>query len=565
MAHYSKIFNKLPIPVPNKSGFNKSFETSFTGKVGTLLPVLVDEMLPNDTIKLSNFSEINFPPMATNFYGRLDYKLEAFFVPMRLLYGGMQSFLSNLSTSEQIDPVSKFLPNFYLGEAQDIINDSTFTQFFDRGSLSDMLGFKGMPFNSRNLKINNILPYVAYHLIWQDYYRDSRLQKPAFPVSSLAENTLQKIRNYSFPVANSAEILTADGVVLDNHTQYSDIESSLRLYDGTNLFDLRQRNWARDYYTTAGTTPQQAGAAGTNVNGIHVNVDTSSGTSTFTIAQLRSANALQQWLERNNIAGNRYIDQIRARFGITPSDATFQRPVYLGSNTFNVYTRSVSQTAPSVEDVNGYATDYSSNPFKSVGSQYGQSKAVGGNSLVDKFTASEHGYIFVIGSLVPHATYSTGTRRYLNRSTLGDFLDPAFAGIGEQAIKSTELYTGANPNSIFGYTDYGAEHKYHDDEVHGELVDRQSLQAFQLQRAFDNTVSINSSFLEIPKDYLSQVKAYSTSSGMDINRTVYDLDYFGNIFFDYKLSSTLPVYSIPTLENLKNTHTETVARGGQRL
>lgn len=95
MSHYSKIFNKVPVQIPNKSGFDLSHENLFTAKCGTLVPVLVDTLLPNDTISLGHSSQLQLPPMATDFYGRVVGKFEAFFVPFRILYGGWQELITH--------------------------------------------------------------------------------------------------------------------------------------------------------------------------------------------------------------------------------------------------------------------------------------------------------------------------------------------------------------------------------------------------------------------------------------------------------------------------------------
>ena len=63
------LFKKVPVEIPNRSGFDESHEHNFTASVGTLVPAMVDMLLPNDTISLSVGSEIQLPPMATDFYG----------------------------------------------------------------------------------------------------------------------------------------------------------------------------------------------------------------------------------------------------------------------------------------------------------------------------------------------------------------------------------------------------------------------------------------------------------------------------------------------------------------
>ena len=40
-----KNYSKVPVKVQKKSGFDKSFQNLFTSKVGTITPILVDELI----------------------------------------------------------------------------------------------------------------------------------------------------------------------------------------------------------------------------------------------------------------------------------------------------------------------------------------------------------------------------------------------------------------------------------------------------------------------------------------------------------------------------------------
>ena len=303
--------------------------------------------------------------------------------------------------------------------------------------------------------------------------------------------------------------------------------------------------------------PQQRGTTGGA--GVRAELNTSdgsnNGTTTFTISQIRQANILQKWLERNNIAGSRYADQIRATFGVLPSDAMLDRPIFLGGSSFGIYTNSIAQ---SVNSDKGAST----NPFSgTAGADAGQTSGFGKDSLIDEFTASEHGVIMVIGSIVPHATYSTGTSRMFAMSQFGDIPNPMFEGLGQEAILTAELapiLSNSFDNVVFGYVDQYAWMKYMNDEVHGALVDGESLESFSLQRSFNtNSAKLDSSFIQIPLDYLDQVLAVKQEQSGFAS--------WANFYFDVKKTSLLSQYTIPTLGEPKNTHTETVPNTGRSL
>lgn len=538
MASFN-LFQKTPVKIPNKSGFDLSHENLLTLKCGTLVPVMTDLLIPGDKVSLGSAFEIQLPPMATDFYGRVRFKMEAFFVPCRLLYGGWQKFMTSPvgNNAPAAITVGSNLP-FCIVPADN-------ASVLRRGTLADYLGYKGS-MNTRQ-RINNILRFVAYHKIYDDWYRDSRIQKPVFDEAVLANATAG-----SMSVAN----LPFQGVNGD----YFTYGSATKFADGVDLFTLRQRNWARDYFTNATPLPQSGTGASLRFQTVQDDPDPSIATGSFTIASLRAANSLQQWLERNNIAGNRYADQIRAHFGVMPSDAVNQRAVYLGSSSSVIYNHSVYQT------VGTGSLGEDKNPFGSVGTKYSAPIGSDKGSLVKSFEASEFGYLMVIGSVVPDAIYGTGVNRDFFRSKIGDFAFPLLQGVGDQPIYKAELGDfGVDGNemtdmSTFGYTQRFSEYKFMGDEVHGGLVDGQVLSAFALKRSFGGapSIALGSDFLQIPVNYLDDVAA--TASGLPS-----DYGAWADIFFQYRKVSVLSAYTIPTLGDPQNTHTEVVDNGGRRL
>lgn len=571
MSHISKLFSDHKVQIKNKSGFDLAHSNYLTQPCGTLIPVCTVPMLPNDSISLGFMSQIKLPPMATSFYGRVDYRLEAFFVPYRILWGGWENFL----TQPVADPYGTlverphFLPNMF---------GRLFAARMNRGELADYLGIKGVTPDSADAvstSLSNILPFIAYHKIYDDWYRNANIQKPAFVRPSAFTNGMSASAlpyiNTTVTVSDSTTGAASTGSngsdmridgssaplssIKFNKAPFGKLWVSEKLGDGVSLFSLRQRNWSKDYFTNATLYPQQSGT--TAGAGIKSALDTGDSTTTFTISQIRQANILQKWLERNNIAGSRYADQIRATFGILPSDAMLDRPIFLGGSSFGIYTNSIAQTANS-------AKGDSSNPYSGqAGSDAGQSSGFGKDSLIDKFTASEHGIIMVIGSIVPHQNYSTGVNRLFAMSSFGDIPNPMFEGLGQEAILKAELspcdFTAdGKANEVFGYTDQYSWMKYMNDEVHGLLVDGQNLDSFVLQRSFtvDDAV-LSSSFLKIPRDFLDQVLA--------VKSKISNFAAWANFYFDVKKTSLLSEYTIPTLGEPKNTHTETVPNTGRSL
>ena len=549
------IFKNFPIDVPNKSGHDLSHSNSLTTKCGTITPIFCDFLIPGDSVDLGMTAEVSLPPMATDFYGRIQGKIEAFFVPCRILWSGWKNFLfsHNSDSVTQLGPIPEELIYFYLLRSSSSnvpSNQSPDGQDeLSRGTLADYLGFK---FNSR-LDVNNsarvnALPFLAYHKIWEDWYRNSKVQKPAFaPLNNLSDVSSDGLNKAQYaPFSYNLGSSTVVGGALSRITQ--------ELYDGTYLSRLRQRNWDLDYFTAASLEPQSG-----DPSTLAFSVADNAGS--FTIASLRAANSLQQWLERNNIGGYQYPDMVKAQYGTMPSDAVTNRAIYLGRMNFDVYTKGVFQQS------NNATSDSVStqNPFTSVASKYGDTKGFGDGSLVNRYNVTEHGFLFVNFTLVPDAIYSSGTRRYLLYEDISDIAFPLLQGVGDQPIKLEELtgmsWTSADKGDIFGYTQRYAEYKNYLDEVHGLLVDGESLESFSLQRSFnlsDSSVpELGSEFIEIPQGYLDQVGAVSDS--------ISNFGCWCNFWFNYKKVSTLAAYSIPTLGDMRNTHLEYVPQGGRML
>lgn len=526
--------------VPNRSGFNKSFQNLFTMPVGTLVPLLCDELLPNTNVHLSALLSASLPPLASSTFMRCKLKAEAFFVPLRQLYGGFQSWYTQEKIHDSVTNTD-VVPELPYCSVSSGISQASLQSYLGPGSLADYLGFKFetsqiQSFSALSPVVTyrfNAFPFLAYHWVWDHFYRNSQVTKPIFnrPFSGATPS----ISTIPYQAVSTAFSL-----------------SSTTFPDSSNIFTLRQRNFDIDYFTSGTPQAQQGNPQSVTV----VNQQ-------FTVASLRASNSLQMMLERSNNAGFKLVDFVKAHFGAYLSDGQAQRPLYLGSGSFDVYSKGIYQ--------NSENTGTTNNPFNSVASEYGSAFAGGKIDLVDNFTASEPGYLLVLVSLVPQATYSTGTLAQLRHlspgSTPAELGFPALQNIGNQPIMASELnsfLSAAGTDAVFAYTDRFAEYMTREDELHGLLRDGESLQSFALQRSGSSVItggntSISTLFLQIPKTYLDQVAAVNTG----ISRYGCWVD----SYLDYKVSMPLHQYSTPSLQDpaAEHGHTVRMERGGQKL
>lgn len=547
MSNLSKIFSDTKVAVPNRSGFDMSHLNSGTLKTGALVPALCEPLLPGDKVSLGALAEINFAPFATQPYGKIDFCMEAFFVPYRTVWGGWQNFITMPSNNpfgtSEVRPNN--IPQIYIDDIDgyDIAQDDP---NFGVGSLADYLGLMGgarRPWSEGEAITMNALPFLAYQKIYDDWYRNSTMQKPVF--SKVQTNPIMAKNIPWFP----GDRTFTYSVDEDGYTSFSSTNDLLG--DNNALTSLRQRNWGKDYFTTCAPYPQASGdILGSTVA---TTKDTTFSGGSFSIGALRQANVLQKWLERNNLCGARYIEQIRGTYGVTPSDAALQRPIFLGSSRTPIYTKGVTTTAETT------TSNQKNNPFNGqVGSKAGSALGVSTSSLVGEFEAKEHGFLMVLVSVVPHANYSSGMRRYLFEKNVGDIPNPLLQGLGEQAVFLGEITNSAEDGmKTFGYQPQYSHYKYHCDEVHGELADGRSLESFMIQRSFDGDAELSASFLRINDDSLDQITS--------VNSNVSHFIAWYNIGFEFKKISTLSEYVIPTLGEAHNTHMESIPNRGIQL
>lgn len=568
MSHLSRIFSEAPVKVQNKNGFDLSHLNCGTAKCGQLVPVLCKLLPPNTDFTLGVNMTVELPPLVAPVMGRIDAIVEGFVVPCSILYGGWRQFISNNPATafpelgEDVTPLNisgSQIPYFKFPGIS--LNHLDFTLLYDdNNNIAEYLGIRNVISSSPSHIAISLLPFVAYHLIWDVFYRNKQVTKSIFiPAAGSFYGELS-------PVTSAKQVGRIPNAIYFGHDglylggKSGDISlpgshfyqnSDFYFPDGVSVFSTRQRNYARDYFTAATLSPQQG-----NASRLIFDVDVANADGAFTIGALRAANSLQKFLETNNLSQD-YSDMMRNRWGVRPKDADFEEPYYLGRVVLPVYSKGIYQNqSTSTPNTGG-------NPFASqgvLGAKGGSAAFAGEGSICDKYRATTWSYVMCLFSLVPHAMYGTGINRELTIRKIGDFPAPEMQTVGHEAIYSYEL----NMTSVttvpltFGYIPRYSRFKYMDDEIHGELRPGKSLDSFVLQRRLGaDAISLTTAFLEIPQDALDDIFAVSTES--------MNLSCWYEIFFAFKVSMPLADFCIPTLGELEDTHTIKSTVGGSRL
>lgn len=557
MSNTTSLFSSVPIEQQKASSYDMSHYSLGSGKCGQLIPVFKQDIIPGDLVSLGIMSQIDLPPMAANFMGRIDMRYEAFFVPNRICWGGWQDYMTK-QTDDPYNPElvrSSHTPFIAISSAEAI--PPSFFGRIGRSTLYDYLGYRfdgsseAQLFTKNGVSdrviVPNALSFLAYHRIYDDWYRNSQIQRPLFQRMTSSRNLA------CFP-----------WLQFDDGDNLPQIDLSRPVFctfaNGDTIETIHQRCWADDRFTTLALYPQAALQPETAKVELTKNASSVVTSASLSIPALRAANILQRYKEIKNLAGERYPDQLYAEYGVRPADAILDRPLFLGSFSHGVYTSAIFQNT---------ATDKgnSKNPFSNqLGASAGDTSGFGKDSLINGFKATEHGYVIVIASLVPHCFYSNGIDGDLLQSQIGDFASPKLQGLGEQAVLSSEIigHVSEQTNITFGYTPQYSRYKYRNDEVHGELrdtplsVDSGSLRVFALQRSIrEKRQTLDSSFIEIPTDFLDQVFAVTTKSS----------GYSFMWYIQWQLTMTRPLaeYSIPTLGDPKDTYTTRIPLRGKQL
>lgn len=537
----SSIFSSITLKKPKKSKFNLSHEVKLSCDIGQLVPTMCLECMPGDKFKLRSESLVKFAPLVAPIMHRVNVKQYFFKVPLRLLWSDFEDFITGGPDGQQ----NPSFPKIHFSGSD--FTDADVKKLFSNGSLADYLGMptlgKDYPYQGIADNYVSALPFRAYQLIYNEYFRDQNLQpevdidlgsgdyffhngsNPSTYKQQLIDLMTLRFKGWekdyltsALPFAQRGDAvslpITGSGVDI---TWSSDNFTADRVRTASGADHGRLRS-TKVNTANADTTTTTVLNDGNSQDLVQASVDNSgnlrgrvSDVSTD-INSLRLATRAQRWLEIAARTGARYIEQIFGHFGVKSSDARLQRPEYLGGSSAPVMIGEVLQTSAS-DSVTPQAN------------MAGMAQSAASNYIFSTF-CEEHCFIVGVMCILPRTAYFQGMPRKFLKFNKFDYFWPEFQYLGEQKISSAEVNWDFNVNTDaqldeeFGYQRRYAEYMYEASSVHGDFRDMSAggLAVWHMARYFtpSTRVLLNGSFVSTEPSLAANNRIFAYE-GTDVN------------------------------------------------
>lgn len=542
-------FSQLPRADIQRSRFDRSSSVKTTFNVGDVVPFYVDEVLPGDTFDIKTSKVVRMQSLVTPIMDNIYLDTYFFFVPNRLVWEHWQEFNGENTQSAWIPATEYQIPQL--------------TAPADGWSIGTIADYMGIPTGVSNLSVN-AMPFRAYALIMNDWFRDENLSDPLnVPVNDVTQTgsngddyvtdvalggmpfraakyhdyftsclpSPQKGPDVLLPLGGDAPLKTLpfDEMVTPKQPVPGLVFGDQRsggpvVYRSSMSYNLANPPTDGSPVTFMNTNIAEPGYGMVPINLV---ADLSQATAA-TINQLRLAFQVQKLYERDARGGTRYIEILKSHFGVTSPDSRLQRPEYLGGNRVPININQVLQTSQTSDQ-------------SPQGNPVGQSLTTDTHrDFVKSFV--EHG--FVIGVMVARYdhTYQQGLERFWSRRDRFDYYWPVFAHIGEQAVKNREIYAQGTTvdDEVFGYQEAWADYRYKPNRVTGEMRSSAplSLDVWHLADDYESQPYLSDEWIRENKSTVDRVLAVSSNNSAQL---------FCDIYVNNRTTRPMPVYSIPGL------------------
>lgn len=528
-----------------RSTFRRDHSVKLSFNVGDVIPFYVDEVLPGDTFQVKTSMVVRLQTLLTPMMDNLYLDTYFYFVPNRIVWQHWRELMGENTQSAWIPTVEYSVPQV-----------SAPAGGWSIGSIAD---YMGVPTGVPRLFVN-ALPFRAYALIMNEWFRDENLSDPLnIPVDdatlggSNGTNYITDVVKGGMPfkAAKFHDYFTSalpapqkgpDVTIPVSGGANYPVQTLSKEIPGSPTAPLRVKTFDEMPYNVIGinkSTAPQPGSVWASQNTTSGNADffvptnlwaiNDGSVSAATINQLRMAFQVQKLYEKDARGGTRYIEILKSHFGVTSPDARLQRPEYLGGNRIPVNINQVVQSS---------ATQADGTPLGDTAA-FSVTTDVHGD-FIKSFV--EHG--FVIGVMVARYdhTYQQGLERFWSRKDRLDYYFPVFANIGEQPILNKEIYAQGTTqdDEVFGYQEAWADYRYKPSRVAGEMRSKApaSLDVWHLADEYTTLPKLSDAWIREDKTNVDRVLAVTSSVSNQM---------FADLYIQCKATRPMPVYSIPGL------------------
>lgn len=560
-------FAQAPQVDIQRSTFDRSSGHKTTFNAGKLVPIYVDEVLPGDTFEMKTSAIIRGSTPIFPVMDNANLDIYFFFVPNRLVWDHWKEFNGENTTSKWEQTVEYSIPQM----APPLSNGSIVG--WEKGTLADYMGIPtlvgpGTSQTNPEYSVNH-LPFRAYCLIWNEWFRDQNLQDPVLIDKGDSQTNGRHLipEGNSITFENQAALQGANLLPVNKYFDYftgalpepqkgPDVllplgKTAPVITMTEDIAGVTSANTGMRFISESPIATQQKMAINATGNGkgngvlietvpsgspsegklIPTNLYTNLQEATSaTINELRLAFQLQKLYERDARGGTRYIEIIKSHFGVTSPDARLQRPEYLGGERIPINIDQVIQTSGTMQ---GTTPQGNTGAYSLTGNQ--------GSYFKHSFV--EHGYVLGLACVRTEHTYQQGLEKIWNRKNRFDFYWPALANIGEQAILNKEIYLQASKatnEEAFGYQEAWAEYRYKPSRVssafRGNVTG--SLDAWHYADYYEELPKLSAEWIQ--ETYKNVDRTLAVQSTLEDQ-------YIADFWFKCKCTRAMPIYSIPGL------------------
>lgn len=517
------LFTTIPRPKVKRSVFGKTIthENKLSFDFGMIVPILAIDLLPGDNFYYSPEVFLRTSPLLAPLMQLCDVHIDVFKDPFRLLMRdtpqipGFETFISPKDVFGEGEQPTMSQIELTFGDNFTVKDD-----WLSPGSLSDYLGLPTIDANlgdeivyDGQKMVFRALDHIAYQWNYDEYYRSENLQEPIlnedrdFLSKVITDDEdlprLMTLRYRNWPKDYFTSALpntqrgidvgipiTADIVIEGNNTNIDVHSATLRPTGGTTLSPIGVDEEgalfaANPDFPYTNSTQIDGSVSSNDIAGSLVG---SMSQVVATINDLRLSVALQSWAEASMRGGARYPEILMSTFGVRPRDARLDRPECMGRVSFPLQISEVLQTSQGTE----------SSP---QGNMSGRAIAYGRGRYIHVF-AEEHCILHAYLSIMPRASYQQGMPKRYTKFDKFDYYWPQFDALGEQAIKTRELFYDFNSDwddattndKTFGYQERYCEYKAFFNQVHGDFK-VSPLNGWHMSRIFAEAPELNADFI----------------------------------------------------------------------